>query len=275
MPALYNIPYYAPAHTLRANLPSTEEIEAAEEINTKLFEGQYVLIRPLEGENMLYVSHETDVPIPRVYAIYQKRDSAGRTCTYIIMEHIEGQPLNNCWGSLDLATKESIASQLHASFDQLRSLGPPDYFGSLHRRPLYDGLFLTDDEKPRINGPFGSVADLAEALVLKLQHEDEQFPAERTAYYRRVLPRVLRGDGRIRFAHADIQTKNLMLTPNGRVVILDWQSAGWYPSYWEYAVALFCCGLWTDDFHAWMPKFLDEYPNEYLWLANIRTFLWY
>ncbi|KAK3305695.1 kinase-like domain-containing protein [Chaetomium strumarium] len=270
MSNLYKIPFYALAHTLAANLPSTEEIEAGEEINTKFFDGQYI------GENMLFVSEQTDIPIPRVYAIYQREHSSGRTWTYIIMEYIEGRPLNQCWASLDIATKESIGSQLRASLDQLRSLAPPDYLGSLDRRPLYDDLFLTDEEEmPRINGPFASVANLAEALVLKLQHEDDGFPAERAAYYRRVLSRVLRGDGNIRFTHSDLQTNNLMLRPDGRVVILDWQSAGWYPSYWVYSVALVGCGLWEDDFHAWVPKFLDEHPNEYLWLESIRTSLWY
>lgn len=281
-------PYFAPAHTLPAPLPSTEVIEAQEQITTKHFPGQRVvrvgqhyvvkygwLVRPVEGENMLYVSDKTQIRVPRVYAIYQEEDSCSRMCTYIVMEYVSGQTLSQCWSSLDPEQKTTIASQLRTRFEELRSLDPPGGFSSLGNRPLYDGLFLTDDENPTINGPFQSETEIAEALVLKLQHEDEKFPSERAAYYRHVLPQVLHGDGRPRFTHADLQTKNIMLQPDGGLVILDWQSAGWYPRYWEYAVAIFGCGWWADDFHSWVPRILDEYPNEYLWLANLRTFLWF
>ncbi|KAG7285707.1 hypothetical protein NEMBOFW57_008000 [Staphylotrichum longicolle] len=151
---------------------------------------------------MLYVSNKTQIRVPRVYAIYQEEDFCSRMCTYIVMELVSG-------------------------FDELRSLDPPGGFGSLRNRPLYDGLFLTDDERPTISGPFQFETEIAEALVLKLQHEDDKFPSERAAYYRHVLPQVLQGDGRPRFTRADLQTKNIMLQPDGGLVILDWQSAGW------------------------------------------------
>ncbi len=288
MSPLYPIPYFSPAESLPAPLPSTEEIEAQAELRPKHFPCQYVvragehfcvkygwLVRPIEGHNMLYVRIKTGISVPRVYAIYQQEDAKGRQCTYIVMEYIDGQTLGECWSTLDLKVKEAIASQLHDFLGQLRRLPPPDGFGSLDNGPLYDGLFLTEEEQPKINGPFKTEDDIAEALVLKLEHEDDNFPAERASFYRHVLPRVLQGDGKSRFTHTDWQTKNIMLRPDGTVVILDWQTVGWYPRYWEYAATLFGCGLWADDFHAWVPKFLDEYPNEYLWLANIRTFLWF
>ncbi|SPQ24223.1 f46cd932-4b93-4b0d-8228-314bcff1d398 [Thermothielavioides terrestris] len=227
---------------------------------------------------MLYVSDKTTIPIPRVYALFQKEDEHGRMCTYIVMEHVDGQTLDMVWRSLDLEAKEAAASQLRDFMDQLRGLPAPDFFGSLDNRPLLDYLFFTEEARPEINGPFKTEAEIAEALVLKLQRDEADYPAERAAYYRRVLPSVLQGDGRPRFTHADLQTTNIMLRPDGTVVLLDWEMAGWYPRYWEYATAIFGCGgwsQWTDDFHAWVPKFLDEYPNEYLWLGNIRSFLWF
>lgn len=288
MPSLYGIPYFSPADSLPAPLPSAEEVEAQADLGPKHVPGQHVvrvgehfvvkygwLVRPIEGENMLYISDKTSIPVPRVYAIYQKEDAERRTCTYIVMEHIDGQTLNERWSTLDFEAKAAIASQLRGFLDQLRRLPSPDSFGSLDNRPLYDALFLTEEEQPEINGPFKTEAEIAEALVLKLEREDDNFPAERASYYRHILPSVLRGDGKPRFTHADLQTKNIMLRPDSTLVILDWQMAGWYPRYWEYAAAIFGCGWWADDFHAWAPKFLDEYPNEYLWLANIRTFLWF
>jgi hypothetical protein len=281
------MPYFAPVETLPAPLPSTEEIEAQADLGPNHVQGQRVvrvgefvvkhgwLVSPTEGGNMLYVSQNSSVPVPRVYAIYQQDDAEGRKCTYIVMEHVNGQALKECWHALKPDAKEAIASQLRGCLDQLRALPSPDSFSNLENGPLQDPVFLTDEEQPAINGPFKADAEIAEALVLKLEQEGDNFPAEKASYYRHVLPRVLQADGKAAFTHADLQTKNIMLRPDNTIVILDWHTAGWYPQYWEYAAAMFGCGWWADDFHAWIPKFLDEYPNEYLWLANIRTFLWY
>ncbi|KAL2138109.1 hypothetical protein VTI28DRAFT_7466 [Corynascus sepedonium] len=299
MPSPHSIPYFAPAERLPAPLPSIEEIEAGQEMGPeKCIAGQRVVrvgqhfvvkhgwwVRPVEGLNMLYVSDHTTVAVPHVYAIYQQEDAKGRRCTYIVMEYVDGRPLNECWSSLGSEVKETISSQLRGVLDQLRKLPPPSsdeddddapVFKSVDNGPLHDGLFWTEGEEvPEINGPFRTEGDIAEALVRKLEQEGSDFKPERASYYRRVLPHVLRGDGKPTFTHADLQTKNIMLRPNGALVLLDWEWAGWYPRYWEYAIAVFGCGFWVDDFHAWVPKFLDEYPNEYLWLATIRGFLWY
>ncbi|KAK4243140.1 kinase-like domain-containing protein [Corynascus novoguineensis] len=289
MPSAFTIPYFLPPEFLPAPLPSTEEIEAQDDISPKYHPGQHVarvgkhfvvkhgwLVHPSEGQNMLYVREKTCVPVPRVYAIYQQEDANGRNCTYIVMEYVGGRALKECWGALGVEDKEAIAFQLRGYFDQLRGLpSPDDRFGSLENGPLRDGLFMTDEEQPAINGPFDSETEIAEALVLKLEQDGDDFKPEKAAFFRHVLPRVLQGDGKPTFTHGDLNTTNLMLRPDGTVVVLDWQTAGWYPRYWEYAIATFGCGWWVDDFHAWIPKFLDEYPNEYLWLATIRTFLWY
>jgi hypothetical protein len=288
MPSLYNIPYFSSAESLPAPLPTAKEIEAGASLDPNHFPGQQVVrvgehfvvkhgwvVNPIEGENILYVSERTSVPVPRVYAIYQQDDAEGRKCTYIVMEHVDGRALNECWDTLKLDAKEAVASQLRGCLDQLRALPSPNGFSNLDNGPLYDGLFLTEEEQPAINGPFKTETDITEALVLKLEQEGDSFPAEKASYYRHVLPRVLRADGKPTFTHAGLQTKNIMLRPDGTIVILDWHTAGWYPRYWEYAAAMFSCGRWAEDFHAWIPKFLDEYPNEYLWLANIRSFLWY
>ncbi|KAK4250456.1 hypothetical protein C7999DRAFT_38529 [Corynascus novoguineensis] len=185
-----------------APLPSVEEVEAQEDLAPKHFPGQHVV---RVGEHFI-VKHG-----------WLKEDAEGRTCTYIVMEHLRG------------------------FLDKLRCLPSPDGFGSLDNSPLNDALFLTEEEQPSINGSVKTEAEIAEALVLKLERGDDKFPVERASCYRHVFPSM----------------------------------AGRYPRYWESATAIFGCGWWADDFRAWIPKFLDEYPNEYLWLGNTGTFLWY
>ena len=38
------------------------------------------------------------------------------------------------------------------------------------------------------------------------------------------------------FTHADIAARNIMVDESHHITgILDWEAAGWYPDYWEYA----------------------------------------
>lgn len=55
--------------------------------------------------------------------------------------------------------------------------------------------------------------------------------------------------------------------------MLDWEKAGWYPSYWEYGAA-----LWTFRFNDDWPEYLETvlhlWPAEYAWLHILRNELW-
>lgn len=48
--------------------------------------------------------------------------------------------------------------------------------------------------------------------------------------------------------------------------MVDWEFAGWYPSYWEYSRAIFACGRWEDDWSLWMDKILEPFRAEYAWV---------
>lgn len=57
-------------------------------------------VRPIEANNMLYVAKHTTIPVPRVYAIYQRKENK-KTITYILMEYIPGKSLVDLWCDID------------------------------------------------------------------------------------------------------------------------------------------------------------------------------
>lgn len=60
------------------------------------------------------------------------------------------------------------------------------------------------------------------------------------------------GDYSIRFAHADLNLFNILVSPTGpRKItgIVDWEHSGWYPEYWE-----FCTMLHVNGGHEIMSK---------------------
>ena len=68
---------------------------------------------------------------------------------------------------------------------------------------------------------------------------------------------------RIVLTHGDLVPRNI-LVKNGRIVgIIDWEMAGFYPEYWEYAKG----HLYASFDHPWMrenvlDKVLDPFPLE-------------
>ena len=58
-----------------------------------------------------------------------------------------------------------------------------------------------------------------------------------------------------------------------KVTLIDWELAGWYPSYWEYcgATAAFS---WEDDWDQWIEQIIEPYYAEYPWMQMIRSELW-
>ncbi|PWY63638.1 hypothetical protein BO83DRAFT_382497 [Aspergillus eucalypticola CBS 122712] len=82
----------------------------------------------IEGENMLFVQGNTSIRVPRVYTLYSD-PYTGKN--YIVMGKMPGQTLLSLWPQLSPSEKEIIVTTLYNYFNELRSLPPPDYYGSL------------------------------------------------------------------------------------------------------------------------------------------------
>ena len=124
------LPYFAPASELPQPLPTDQEIHDSTEQYMESGGRRLVRIGPymikygsgvsvIEGENMLFVSRETTVPMPRVYAIYTGTEISILTNTevdsnYAVMEYLEGDTLGFEWGLLSAQQKESISAQVRS-----------------------------------------------------------------------------------------------------------------------------------------------------------------
>ncbi|SMR49216.1 unnamed protein product [Zymoseptoria tritici ST99CH_1E4] len=265
MESVLSIPYFAPNPSVP--LPTDAEIDAGSDISLayggrRVVEvGSHFVVKfgegvdLMEGENMIFVQEKTAMPLPRVYALYSRASK-----NYIVMERIAGQTLSSLWSQLHASEKESIVEMLRSYFSELRNLPPPTYYGCLGRRRLLDGIFWTVAlEEPAINGPFDSEAAFIEALPLKYTYDGRS--GYRADYYRQTLPQRLEGDSQ----HPQLST--------WRIHIIDWEKSGWYPTYWDHAMAS-CALRWDDDWCLWVQKALDPYPSEAAWLQIIRPELW-
>ncbi|KAG6226849.1 hypothetical protein E4U26_002059 [Claviceps purpurea] len=212
-----------------------------------------------EGENMLFVRHMRDET-----ASSTRRDG-----------------LDQVWARLDTPEKCRIAGTLRLQIEALRNIPAPGYFGCIGRRPFEENMFWAASEDgsddAKFNGPFDTKSELNDALVQSYRVCGGR--DQKANYYRRVLHLVLR-EKSIVFTHGNLQRKNIMLKPDGQPVLIGWKAAGWYPAYWEHVIAMFRrfgARGWRilDDWHEYLPRIINEYPNEYVWFDMIRHELWY
>lgn len=80
-------------------------------------------------------------------------------------------------------------------------------------------------------------------------------------FYRRVFPRAVKGDGASVFTHGGFRRENVIVRRDGSIALVNWATSGWYPSYWEYTMAMFACGNWEDNWHAFVGRIFDEYVS--------------
>lgn len=137
---------------------------------------------------------------------------------------------------------------------------------------LPDLLFWTGDELAPNNDPFDTEHEFNSAMIRKHLESISEYRAN---YFIRLFKDYFRSHAPV-FTHGDIQRKNIMLRKvehagdaesdleysNFEVVLINWEFAGWYPSYWEYARAVFACGNWIDDWSEWLEEAMEPFRLE-------------
>ncbi|CAG9983047.1 unnamed protein product [Clonostachys byssicola] len=151
------VPFFADAALLPGPLPSTEAIASCEDVLKEYLGRRIVRIGELvvkygtwvslnEGHTMRFIKQHSAIPVPEVYAIYSTpKENSHRPTNSIIMEHIPGESLQNCWSNLDDEAKNKITDQLRAYFIQLRQIPYQGYFGVVGKRPFEDGMLRPFD----------------------------------------------------------------------------------------------------------------------------------
>lgn len=183
-----------------------------------------------EAATMQFIAKHTSIPVPKVYCAFKRKG-----WTYIVMERIDGRMVSLDWASRTEESKAKILAQLKDMVDEMRRLSPP----TNARVANVDGGSLYDSRLPgKLGdwgrfGPFNIVQDFHRYLRRNVDAHPN-LPAEVNdliAHHERVSPLPC-------FTHGDLSSFNILVRGDNVVGIIDWETAGWYPSYWEYTTAL-------------------------------------
>ena len=142
---------------------------------------------------------------------------------------------------------------------ELRSLSPSPgtVIGNVDGGPLHDGRLGSMS-----HGPFSNVGEFHDHLRGGIQSNPRLSPEVNQ------LIVLHGGHWPLVFTHGDLSSLNILVRGDTVVGIVDWESAGWYPAYWEYTTA---CQVnpanpfWREE----IDRFLDPRPAEQA-MENIR-----
>ena len=276
------LPYLRDSTPLPSPLPSKADIENSTVVlrhdtsyHRVVAVGQHFLIKygrgveQREGDNLHFIEHNLKISAPRLYAMYREESTGW---LYIIMELLPGEPLDQKWPALLHCEKMQITNKLRRYFEQMRLLPSPGFYGDISRHALPHHLFWTREKIQSISGPFENEHEfnMGFAMNLKMIAQENGSPSYKAEFYERTLSHFLK-DNPPTFSHSDVQRKNILVREiapklpsqekDYEVSIIDWEEAGWYPSYWEYA----CVAMafeWDDDWPAKFEEFVSPRPAE-------------
>ncbi|THW50911.1 kinase-like protein [Aureobasidium pullulans] len=213
-----------------------------------------------ESAAIEYIREHTSVPVPKIYCAFTYRNK-----TYIAMERIKGTMLADGWLQRSEESRSRILNQLKTMIEEIRSIRSPH--GS--SVASVDGGSLNDPRLPGIGtiyptptarrfGPFEDINAFHRWLRRPHKDADDAFPDE----VNEMIKAHEETDwGQPFFTHGDLSSFNIIVKDDKVTGIIDWETAGWYPHYWEYTRASRVSpqNAWWVDY---LDRFLEPKPNE-------------
>lgn len=204
---------------------------------------------------MRFVSKHTNIPVPKVHCAFDEKGQ-----TYILMERIEGDTLARAWSQRSDESRTRILHQLKAMVEELRGIAAPPGVGVSN----IDGGPIFDHRLPRKSswGPFATIQDFHRELRSGIHAGDIQDDASSPGVKGMASFHEQAWQSPV-FTHGDLSALNILVRGDEVVGIVDWETAGWYPPYWEYTSAKHTNpqNLWwqdeVDKFVAPMPEALE------------------
>ncbi|TDL21576.1 kinase-like protein [Rickenella mellea] len=211
-PETYDIPGFAPS-VLRISPDTVVKIGMVDDLP------------PAEARSMDVVRTHTSIPVPAV-----RRYITSGHFIYLAMEYIEGETLHECWHRLSWWRRFRIAWTLRGYIEQLRNIRVKGVeVGPISDSPAKCiGRYFTDYGA----GPFSSHAELTAWFIgrysiVRRQPWYKPSPNTSLVVFDDSEPLVL--------VHQDLSLRNIMLGSDGKLWLIDWAWAGFYPRWFEYA----------------------------------------
>jgi hypothetical protein len=151
------------------------------------------------------------------------------------MTRLPGRELGQSYETLSDEDRDSILKELKGYLDTIRKWKNP--WGENRICSLIGTSVRSVRVPNHLLGPFDTEEELNKYLVEPAWAGGFSSETE----YEEALDRarvMMRLPHRILFTHGDLKHHNILVQGDRITGLLDWESAGWCPSYWEFTTAL-------------------------------------
>jgi aminoglycoside phosphotransferase len=177
----------------------------------------------------------------------------------LFMTKIPGDTLEHRWPTLNAESKVDIQRSLNEAVSILRNIEKPEGqpFGSSSGR-----CRDLRTQNRYAESPVHDEAAFNEFLLTAAPR------SQIWSSYRTRIVSMLRTDHRIVFTHGDFHPRNILVvdSPGGGIClsgIIDWETSGFYPEYWEHLKALNTRDPWDEsDWWTHLPSSIVGYDQE-------------
>lgn len=220
-----------------------------------------------DAAESMKLASQLDIHVPHIRRVIQHDRGL-----YCIMDRIPGATLDMAWPKLGWISSLRLAFQLRRVIHRLRSVVSTSS-GSLATGKCRS-YFLEDWYGLPLRATSQQVISFLNfwANFISNRQEIQKTPAEHVTCPRPVFSSCCP----LVFTHHDLAPRNIILDPEGQLWLIDWDCAGFYPKFFEYAgMYNFIPTSWT-KFALWRWKLLawiagGLYDRECRWLEIIRS----
>lgn len=157
--------------------------------------------------------------------------------TSILMTRILGQELGDVYESLTEEERESVRVELQTYMDVMRKWTNP--WGHEQICSISGGPIRSIRVPQHWIGPCGNEREFNESLIPAAFYYKEGYKSLED--YERILAKAKEMQSLshpVVFTHGHLKHHNLMVDKGKLTRFIDWESAGWYPNYWDFTTAL-------------------------------------
>ncbi|KAB8221150.1 kinase-like domain-containing protein [Aspergillus novoparasiticus] len=200
-----------------------------------------------ESLNIRFLTERTSIPIPKVFGEWQEDNG---TC-FLLTKRIQGSALSEAWPTMSETDKERVAKQTAEYVTQLREL-QSNQLASLGGQQLYSA-FRFPNGYGIGRGPFSSDDELWAEMSSSLSNVLEEIRSQLRQRMPSAAPYT--------FTHGDLTNVNIVVHNGNLSGILDWESSGYFPVWWEFTATGIGLGQDDKEWKELLRKYLPDHTE--------------
>lgn len=205
---------------------------------------------PPEVQAREYIHQHTSIPVPKAMSISREEGTQGED---VIMQRIKGEPLAVAWPKMTEASKQAVATELAGYIEQMQQLVPPKpgFVGSVLMGTGYDHRFGGDQF-----GPFDNIEAFYAYILRHNSLDGWKGESDVVQVYSNPNSYTTK------FTDGDLVPSNIIVKDGKIAAIIDWETAGWFPEYWEYTKIHYQWRPYREEYYQAIDRVLMRYPVE-------------